>query len=90
MNPIFEKYRKNLSAFRDKLTDLSPEDAAWCTDIVLRRYLIARSGNVSKAEQQLRETLKWRKEYQVISAIIKLLTEFSHKTLILRELNHLS
>jgi CRAL/TRIO domain len=53
---IHELYDR-VSPYRD---ELAPHDSDWCDHETCRRYIVARSWNIEKAEEQLVDTLKWR------------------------------
>jgi hypothetical protein len=61
-----EKYLKNFDEFKERVAPLVAQDPEFCTELMLKRYLVAREGNIKKAEEQLRETLKWRAQWQVL------------------------
>lgn len=49
---------------RNALGVLNGRDKLYCSNACLKRYLQARNGNVSKAKNMLKETLKWRNSYK--------------------------
>jgi len=50
-----------------------PDDLVVAGDqtAALRRFIVARKGDVDKAEEQLRRALEWRKEYGVLAALVR-------------------
>ena len=50
-----------------------PDDLVVAGDqtAALRRFIVARKGDVDKAEEQLRRALEWRKEYGVLAVLVR-------------------
>ncbi|CAI5523604.1 unnamed protein product [Closterium sp. Naga37s-1] len=59
-----EEQEAKVKALREAIGPLAGRAKLFCTDACLRRYLRARSWNVSKAEKMLRDTLRWRHVYR--------------------------
>ena len=50
-----------------------PDDLVVAGDqtAALRRFIVARKGDVEKAEEQLRRALEWRNEYGVLALLVR-------------------
>lgn len=53
-----------VNELRAAIGPLSDRLSRFCTDSCLRRYLRARNWNLKKAENMLKDTLKWRGAYK--------------------------
>ncbi|XP_042449395.1 phosphatidylinositol transfer protein 3-like [Zingiber officinale] len=59
-----EKQREKINEVRASLGSLPDKLRLYASDVSIARYLTARNWNVQKATKMLKETLKWRLEYE--------------------------
>lgn len=59
LNLVFELYER-VSGLRGALPPEETGTGGWCDYETCRRYIVARSWNIDKAEEQLKNTLMWR------------------------------
>ena len=60
--------KPELQQLRDQiepqLSTTDPAVQSWCSDVTLKRYLVAKDWNVASAAAMLRSTLRWRQQFQ--------------------------
>eukprot|EP01098_Paradermamoeba_levis_P011061 TRINITY_DN4698_c0_g1_i1.p1 TRINITY_DN4698_c0_g1~~TRINITY_DN4698_c0_g1_i1.p1 ORF type:complete len:348 (+),score=83.74 TRINITY_DN4698_c0_g1_i1:92-1045(+) len=60
-------------------SNLEKNQREWCDDMCLLRYLRAREWNLERAEKMLRDSLKWRSDFQVERTTVKQMeSQISH------------
>eukprot|EP00762_Andalucia_godoyi_P001755 ANDGO_07054.mRNA.1 CRAL-TRIO domain-containing protein C23B6.04c len=61
-----ESDRSAVRELRERVADEldSPALLSWCTDMTLRRFLIARKQNVQQAHEMLSKCIAWRREFK--------------------------
>ena len=76
-----ENYLVHFSEFKERFQPIPEEHKHFLDDVTFKRYLVARQGNLDKAEAMLRETLAWRSEFKVdheVSALFRLGSHIFH------------
>jgi len=75
MGTITEEDQKILRKLKENLTDLDLENDRLLEDIQLIRWLRARNMSIKKAEEMLRNSLKWRDETEISDILRKSVPE---------------
>ncbi len=63
---LTEEQIRTLDKLHENIKDaiLNDYEKKWCSDRCLCRYLRARDWDITKSENMIRETLKWRRQYK--------------------------